>query len=139
MHKGDITGQDNTMFEYRTAIDSCATNYAGGPPIIKRVQRGGLTTCGDCYGAFSWDWEPYTHIVSVNVPAGKRYLHLHFRLGGRQDSSANPPQHLKIDTVTVMKVGDTMPVGDIDLDNEVNFRDFAILADNWLVIQPTIP
>jgi hypothetical protein len=139
MHKGDITGQDTTMFEYRTVIDSCATNDIGGPPIFKRVQRRSWPTCLDCYGAFIWDWEPYTHIVPVNVPEGKRYLHLHFRLGGRQDSSVNPPQYLKIDTVTVMKVGDTMPVGDIDLDNEVNFRDFAILADNWLVIQPTIP
>jgi len=139
MHKGDITGQDNTMFEYRTTIDSCATNYVGGPPILKRVQRGGQTICGDCYGALSWDWEPYTHIVSVNVLEGKRYLHLHFRLCGRQDSSANPPQYLKITNVTALKNGDVIPAGDIDLDNEVNFRDYAILADNWLVTQQTIP
>ena len=146
MHKGDITGQDSTMFEYRPGMDGCSTDDSTGfSPIIKRVQRGGETTCGDCYGALSWDWEPYTHIMTVNHATldnkgrQSRYLHLAFRLCGKADSSANPPMYLKVDSVVVSKVGDTLPTGDIDLDNEVNFRDFAILADNWLVTYQTFP
>jgi len=145
MHKGNITAMGDTMFEYRPCMDGCSTNDRAGAPMLKRVQRGGLTTCGDCYGALSWDWEPYTHIMTVNVATmdnknrKSRYLHLAFRMGGKADSSANPPMYLKVDSVVVSKVGDTLPTGDIDLDNEVNFRDFAILADNWLVTYQTFP
>jgi len=145
MHKGDITGQDNTMFEYRPGMDGCSTDNSGFSPIIKRAYRPQCPIYPDCYGATSWDWEPYTHIMTVNHAnldnKGRysRYLHLAFRLCGRQDSSADPPQYLKIDTVTVVKVGDEISIGDIDLDSEVNFRDFAILANNWLVTVPTFP
>jgi len=153
MHKGDITAQDNCMFEYRPTMDGCSTNDKAGAPMLKRVQRGGKTTCGDCYGLLSWDWEPYTHIMTIDVskldshdpPRKSRYLHLHFRLAGRQDSTANPPQYLKIDSVVVTKKGDTLPVGDITVDGigevvkAVDFTDFAVMANEWLITQPSIP
>jgi len=151
MHKGDITGQDNTMFEYRPCMDGCSTDDRSGPPMLKRVQRGGLTNCGDCYGALSWDWEPYSHVMTVNMATmdnrtrKSRYLHIGFRLCGRQDSSANPPMFLKIDSVVVSKVGDTLPTGDLTMDGKgevttaVDFTDFAVIANDWLVTQQSIP
>jgi len=151
MHKGDITAQDNTMFEYRPCMDGCSTDDRAGPPMLKRVQRAGLTTCGDCYGALSWDWEPYTHIMTVNHATldnktrKSKYMHLAFRMGGRQDSSANPPMYLKIDSVVVKKTGDTLPANDITMDgvgesvSAVDFADFAVIANEWLLVQQSIP
>jgi hypothetical protein len=133
------------MFEYRPVMDGCSTNDTFGVPIFKRVQRGGITTCGDCYGSLSWDWEPYTHIVTVNLANRdnhnrmSRYLHLHFRLCGRADSSTNPPQYLKIDTVTAVRNGDTIPPCDINLDGRCDLFDFAILANDWLLTMQMFP
>jgi len=151
MHKGDITAPDDTMFEYCPVMDGCSTDDESGLPMLRRIQNGGSPVCDDCYGMLSWDWEPYTHVMTVNLAEldgrdrKSRYLHLHFRLCGGADSSANPPQYLKIDNVVVMKVGDMLPAGDITLDGKgekvfaVDFGDFAVLANEWLVTQQSIP
>jgi hypothetical protein len=162
MHEGDITGQDNTMFEYRPTLDGCSTPDTAGAPLFRRVQRGGGTTCGDCYGQLNWNWEPYTHVMAINVAKldsrnrKSRYLHLHFRLCGRADSSSNnPPQFLKVDKVIIIPdpclppvdIFPQLPPGDITLDGKgekspdiaVDFYDTAIMAGNWLVTQPSIP
>jgi hypothetical protein len=151
MHKGNITAPEDTVFEYRPAVDGCSSNWTAGPPVIERIQRGGSPSCGDCYGALNWDWEPYTHIMTVNTAQlddhgqNCRYLHLHFRLCGEAEPNPDPEQYLKIDTVTVVPVGSTIPVGDITLDGvgekafAVDFYDFAIMAGNWLKTQQSIP
>ncbi len=139
--KGDISvtstsidGDDPTLVNHfweprigcQTQSVLQTTGTVGGFPF-REEQRG--------QGVKKWDWKLFTY---NSATINQRYLGLYLNaLSTRRDPA--PYCYIYIDHVVVKTSASIIPQADLNEDNDVNFRDLAILADNWLEVTAKKP